>query len=233
MPDKPINNSPQGGFAFFFSYVCLIVLAVSNMRIVVQILPEADIYDLTLLGSGLILGWWAAFTFFRGQISVLIHEYKHAILATIIGNKWKKIKLKGMSGVFHYTYTRDTKEFNAFISLAPYFLPVFTLTAVVFFAIMQSHDAAFIVVGALHGAELYFNLRDASPIQTDLTGIRGGYWVALGYIFAANIVITSSVFIWLIGGELGLELWLESIWNLGFYLIAVVRAALLPSEAGA
>ncbi|MCB0328566.1 MAG: hypothetical protein KDD70_02850 [Bdellovibrionales bacterium] len=234
MPPKKSKTPQQvqGGMAFFASYLVLLALSCVSVKVLIIVLLNSTLGHLLFPTIGVILGWWAGYTLFRGQPSVLLHEYKHAILATLIGNKWKKLKLDGMSGAFHYTYTKDTAEYNAFISLAPYFLPVLTLLGLLLYAIVSYHslEGAIIITTAFHGAEIYFNLKDASPIQTDLTDIRGGYYSALGYIAVSNTFITSMLFIWIIGGPDGLQLWLDGLWGLGVLLVAAVRAGLIPSS---
>jgi hypothetical protein len=223
------KKEPIGGISFFSSYLVLILLTISNTYVLAQVLLETELLKLIIITSGGLVGWWIAYTLFRGQISVLIHEYKHAILAKLVGNKWKRLKLKGMGGSFKYSYTQETARYNAFISLAPYFLPVLTFIGSLFFVTLmyRSIEAALLVIGIMHGAELYFNWRDANPIQTDLTDIRGGFWVAFGYVVVANIVITSLVLIAALGGLDGLEKLMDSLWVLATLVVAAVRAVVI------
>lgn len=226
------KRAAVGGISFFFSYFVLILLSFSNIYVLGLVLSEALFFNVVILLCGAIVGLWAAYTFFSGQISVLIHEYKHAILATLVGNKWKRLKLEGMGGSFQYSYTKDTAQYNAFIGLAPYFLPVLTFFGCIFFIILmnKSIETALLVLGILHGAELYFNWKDASPIQTDLTDIRGGFLVGLGYVTFANIVITSLVMIAALGGTSGLSKLGEALWVLGTLMVAAVRSIIIPAE---
>lgn len=219
-----------GGVAFFFSYVFSLPLALIGLSTAHQVISTADSFTLWLLLAGLLLGWWFGYTLLRGQISVLIHEYKHALLALLVGNKWKKLKLKGMSGSFQYSYTQDTAEYNAFISLAPYFLPVITFIGLLLYPILHhaNTEGALLFLAAIHGTELYLQLKDATPIQTDLTGIKGGYFVALGYIFAANACITSLLILWLVGGNDGLQIFGQELYQCGLLVVATVRAIFIP-----
>ncbi|MCI5065266.1 hypothetical protein MRY87_06045, partial [bacterium] len=219
-----------GGASFFFSYLVLLGLVPMHIGLLYAVIVEAPLASVALFFIGLILGWWAAYTFFRGQTSVLIHEYKHAILSTLMGNRWKGISLKGMSGTFRYSYTKETARYNAFISLAPYFLPIFTFTGIILFLLIsyRSPEGALVVAGLLHGADLYFHLKDVSPIQTDLTDLVGGYWVGVGYIASANIFVSTLFFVWAVGGSEGLSLYADSLWKMGEYLVALVRAVVIP-----
>lgn len=219
-----------GGLAFFFSYLASLPLALAGIITVSTILFMTDEPLLLVTGAGFILGWWFGYTLLRGEISVLIHEYKHAIFALFVGNKWKKLKLQGMSGAFHYAYTKDTAEYNAFISLAPYFLPVLTFIGLLFYPMIRHANefSATLFLIAVHGAELYLQLKDATPIQTDLTDIRGGYWISLLYIIAMNICITSLLLLWILGGWDGLGLFGNELYQLGLLVVAIVRAMIIP-----
>lgn len=68
------------------------------------------------------------------------------------------------------------------------------------------HDALILVttVGAAFGADLLLNFRDVSPYQTDLTTIRGGYFVGLIYVLAMNLVIATFLLAWVMQGTSGL-----------------------------
>ncbi len=219
-----------GGLAFFFSYLALMPLALTGLLTVVAVASTTDSPLLLITGAGFILGCWFGYTLLRGETSVLIHEYKHAIFAVFVGNKWKKLKREGMTGSFHYSYTKDTAEYNAFISLAPYFLPVLTFIGLLLYPMLRQANevSAALFLAAVHGAELYLQLKDATPIQTDLTDIRGGYWVSLLYILAMNICITSLLLLWILGGWDGFELFGKELYHLGLLVVAIVRAIIIP-----
>jgi hypothetical protein len=233
-PESTQKRQPVGGAAFFASYLVLIFLSVANMHVLLTLSSDTPLDRVLLLSAGLILGWWVAYTFFRGQLSVLLHEYKHAILALLVGNKWKRLRLKGMGGDFTYTYTKDTAEYNAFISVAPYFLPLLTFVGGLFFLTIyqRSLEGAVVLFATLHGAELYFNFKDATPIQTDLTDIRGGFLVGIGYVIVANLFITSTVIIGVLGGNNGFKLMANALWTLGTWTVTFVRAVVIPQTTG-
>jgi hypothetical protein len=54
-------------------------------------------------------------------------------------------------------------------------------------------------------------MRDISPVQTDITLIRGGYSVGLLYISAWNFIIAALLFAWAFQGVEGLLALLEAV----------------------
>lgn len=209
----PVESSVVGGFAFFLSLGALLPTGLLLTTLTFFRIGSADLEaTLTFVIAG-IAGAVIAHLGIKGHISVLIHEFKHSLVSNLVGNKYKGMKIEQDSGYFQYAYTKSTAHYNAFISLAPYIVPVFTflgtLLALTFFR--HDHTFAALSVGVGYGVDLVLNIRDISPIQTDLSLIRGGYYVGLLYIIAWNLMIMGSVCAWVFHGFSGHLMMLEDI----------------------
>lgn len=206
-----------GGLAFFASLTFLALISINNLVVLPTIWGEGSEGRVTFFIIGAALGVWLVHFFVpkEGNFSTLIHEYKHAILATLVGNKWKKLKVKGAGGKFSYAYTKETAGYNAFISLAPYYLLLFTIpTALIVFSLgMIETREGLMILGFSIGCDQLMCWRDVSPVQTDLTSIRGGYRVAVSYVVAINIALVTIIVAWVIGGLDGLAALVQGLWD--------------------
>lgn len=174
---------------------------------------------------GLVVGGFLSWLFIRGHTSVLIHEFKHAIISNLVGNKWKGMKIERDSGHFTYAHTKRAAEYNAFISLAPYWLPLFTLPmiAVSLTLFPHNHSLACFLIGLAYGGDCLLNFRDISPIQTDLTEIRGGYFVACFFVLVMNLALGSMLIAWILQRVFGLKFLLYGLWKISLHLVAYYR----------
>ncbi len=200
---QPQLANPQkkvGGLTFLLSIPALILL-VSGIYFV--LIPTVFIINSTALiwlAGGSLIGLIFAKPLSKGRIYVFIHEVKHAVVSSIAGNKWKKMKVGPETGSFEYTYYKHTAHLNAFISLAPYWFPLISIPTWIL-ALINSDIFYFKgVVGFVLGLDLYMGLKDMGPHQTDLSSIRGGVKVAKLYIVLMNALVTALVFI---GGTAG------------------------------
>ena len=120
------------------------------------------------------------------------------------------------SGEFRYSYTKETAHMNAFISLAPYCLPLCTILAVPLsgaFLGLQ-HPLLPLIVGVSTGLDLNLNLRDISWYQTDLTEVLGSYSLSLWYIIVLNITLWIPVSVFALCGLPGLQLLASGLWQI-------------------
>jgi hypothetical protein len=142
-----------------------------------------------------------------------------------VGNKAKKLHVEANSGHFEYAYSKETSHYNAFISLAPYIVPLFTFIAGLLALAFgrTDHIIAVAIIGAGYGIDLVLNLRDISPIQTDITEIRGGYKVGLLYISAWNFLLLGVVLAWVFHGIDGFAMLLHEFAALFFFLHNAIR----------
>jgi len=215
-----------GGFAFFLSLSVLLPLGVVLIFLTLSYVP-LDWRTVAIFLGAWVAGIVACQVFIRGHVSVLIHESKHAIVSNLVGNKRKGMKIGEHSGHFVYAYSKRTAHMNALISLAPYILPVFTFVGMLAAAaaLRKDHAMAALLVGICYGVDTALNVRDISPIQTDINEIRGGYGVGLLYIFAWNLTIFGVLLAWVFNGPTGLGILLEQI------TAAFVHAYLLATGA--
>lgn len=202
--DQP-EQSVVGGFAFFLSLGALFPTGLLFFTLAVAQIRDSDkTMAVAFLGS-CIFGAVLAHSMIRGHFSVLIHEFKHALISNLVGNKNKKMQVNQNSGHLVYSYTKKTAHYNAFISLAPYIVPLFTFVGILLSIAVAGGDplVALIVIGLAYGADLLLNMRDISPIQTDITLIRGGYGIGIMYILAWNLFSAALVLAWAFQGSAG------------------------------
>jgi hypothetical protein len=160
-------------------------------------------------------------------LRTLIHELRHAILVVLTGGTIKRITVKAGSGSVHYNYRLDHSRFTPFIGLAPYFLPVCSLPALLLFACFTDEDRslAALILGLLYGFDLFTAVREFGPHQTDLKKLRGG--VATGFLFAlsVNLFWSTLLALWVVAGNIGFA-------ELTFDVVAAAFESWKQVEAG-
>jgi len=214
-PSSDLQEKPDlvGGFAFFLSLAALLPTGLMFTTLTFFRLETANSTTTVNFIFAALAGAAIAQMFIRGHLSVFIHEFKHSLVSNLVGNRHKGMKIGERSGHYQYAYTKSTAHYNAFISLAPYITPVFTfisiLLALIFFR--EDREIASIVVGVGYGMDILLNMRDISPIQTDISLIRGGYTMGLAYIAAWNLLTAGLIFAWAFHGLRGLSMLLEDI----------------------
>ncbi|MEY4667563.1 MAG: hypothetical protein RL518_262 [Pseudomonadota bacterium] len=213
LPESSGKDDLVGGFAFFLSLAALLPTGLMFTTLTFLRLETANSTTTVNFIFAALAGAAIAQMFIRGHLSVFIHEFKHSLISNLVGNRHKGMKIGKRSGHYQYAYTKSTAHYNAFISLAPYITPVFTFISVVLALIFLRHDreVATIVVGLGYGMDILLNMRDISPIQTDISLIRGGYNIGLAYIAAWNLLTAGIVFAWAFHGVQGLSMLLEDI----------------------
>ena len=209
-----------GGFALYLSLAALLPTGVMFTTLTFLRIKAADSEATVSFIISALVGAALAQMFIRGRLSVLIHEFKHSVVSNLVGNRHRGLRIGVDSGHYQYAYSKRTAHYNAFISLAPYIVPVFTFISVIIALIFCREDraAAAIVVGIGYGIDILLNMRDISPIQTDISLIRGGYGIGLLYIAAWNLLTAGLVFAWAFQGVHGLTLLLEDISACFIYL---------------
>jgi hypothetical protein len=224
-----ITPQKSGGIAFFMSLFFLTLLSVNNVYMLPNLWDEEGLQRAMRFFAGFVVGGWFAAVFIKGKNSVLIHEVKHAIISGLAGNKWKRMKVKGDSGYFKYAYSKSTAEYNAFIALAPYWLPLFTVPALLIALPIWygSHSLVVVIVGIGYGADCILNFRDVSRVQTDITHITGGYNVGLSYIVVINIAIATILLAWVMQKVPGLMTLVWGLWTFCMHIVSYYQAKYL------
>ncbi len=207
----PAKEKAVGSFSFYLSLIALLPTGMLTLLLALATWQLIFMESTCTFVAGVLGGSILAKIFIKRHISVLIHEAKHQIISNLVGNKSRGMKIEENSGHFEYSYSKKTTHYHAFIALAPYILPLFTLVlALIAFAVCrEDHRIAALVVGVGYGADLLLNMRDISPIQTDINQIRGGYTIGLMYIAAWNFFILGLILTWAFQGMTGFAMLLE------------------------
>ena len=204
--------SKIGGVTFFFALAALALLSVINLLSLTIIIDRQSVRPLLYFGGGLVVGLAIGHFAIRGRISVFLHELKHAVFSHFVGNRDKGISLRSESGHFEYAYSKATAHMNVFIALAPYWLPLVTVpVALLALCFSPSPLLAVAIVGIAYGTDCLTGLRDASPHQSDLTIVRGGFPVSIAYLFFSHLLMFTIVAAWASSGVSGLKLLLAGL----------------------
>lgn len=216
--EKDVTGQKMGGLSFYLALTALAIIASVNLL---------NIWPVLALGSS---ERWLAFLFgiatgaalysllLEGSTHVFIHELKHAVLAALVGNRIKDMKFDSQTGHLRYSFSKRTAHFNAMIALAPYWLPLFTVPALLLlFTPYREAWSSLLVFGIAYGIDLITGARDIGRHQTDLTLIRGGFWFALIYILSWHTIILTYLLAWVCNGTAGvwhlaMALWEQVIW---------------------
>jgi hypothetical protein len=196
---EKIYSGSVGGIPFFFSIFCLIIFTLATSLKLLTLIDSDILIQLGLFSGAGLSGAWLSYLLISGKISVLLHEFKHSFVSSLVGNKAKELKVTSKeTGHFQYSFTKDTAKFNALISLAPYYLPLFSFPiyalGIVFY--LQEIDFSPIILGLAFGADLLLNIRDIGSHQTDFSKITGGFWVGLLFVFLINLAILLVYIAW-------------------------------------
>jgi len=201
MKDEPIKNPKSGGLFFFSSLLAIIFVATWNSRFLIEVLYSWGLKLPFILVAGAALGWMISRFLFRAHFATFLHELKHAVVSNLVGNKAKEMKIRRNSGHFQYEYTKDTARYNAFISLAPYCFPLFTVPTLIAASwLIPDRTVAVLLVGVALGSDLQSGWRDVGPYQTDFSDLRGGYFIGLVYVTAASIALSTLLIAWSAAG---------------------------------
>lgn len=204
-----------GGFAFYLSIIALFIVFFSNLIALPYLWDSyAKLQILrALLGFG--VGICIALLIGEGHIAVLMHETKHAVLSSLVGNKFKSLKIGRRSGEYQYKYSKETEHYNAMIALAPYWFPLLTLPSFLFsFTEFGTEHFMRVLIGAAFGIDLTTALQDLGPHQSDLKKIRGGIKVATFYIVLAQLCTITIFAAWTMQGSYGVRYLVFSMWEL-------------------
>ena len=209
------KSTRAGDLIFFAILIGTVSLAVSAIQSVGIIFAAPDATRLLTFFSGVFIGGIFCRFFIRGHLAVFFHELKHAIVALLAGNSPKGLRIGKESGHFEYSYTKDTKSYNAFIFLAPYTLPLFTvlLLGSCVYPLWHQPLALLAITGLGYGIDVVSGIRDIHPGQTDFSSLYGGFGIGVVYVTALHILIFFSLVAWSAGGMIILEAFCKSIFG--------------------
>jgi len=211
-----------GGIAFYLSLLVLAFLTPLNFLFLSALIYERHFQNLALFAASLVFGAIAAYLVLRGKSSIFVHELKHSILSNLVGNKAKKLRVEGDSGSFEFAYTKETAHMNAFIALAPYFLPLFSIVGLVLSVpFFYSNQLVIqVALGVGFGIDLHHNFKDVSPYQTDFADLTGGFKVGLIYVCLANSFFGTLILAYQVDALEGLKYLLLQYWTLGLSFLS-------------
>lgn len=192
-----------GGVFFFSSLIFTYVFSILFSPAALNVIATTSTWTRWrgFLG-GMLLGLGLVKLLISGKTETLLHEIRHNVFSGFVGNKPKKIEVHDKGGSFEYEYTQETAKFNAFISLAPYFLPFFTLLTFPIWCCILNIPSAIRagILGAAYAADIRLNLQDIHPGQTDFTDLNGGFFVGVLYVIGFHIAFSILIFTW-VGGD--------------------------------
>ncbi len=207
MSDKQEKAAPVGGISFYLALFALGFLAAINILSLTVIVDAAALPALGLFAGMFVCGGLIAKFTIRGRFSVFLHEFKHSLLSGLVGNRARGMQVRSQSGHFEYAYSKHTAHMNAFIALAPYWLPVATTCGIVIGLLSASTHVAFTaILGLMYGIDVITGLRDASPEQPDFSGLRGGFTAGVIYLLFSHLLMCSLLIAWIAEGSHGLQL---------------------------
>lgn len=206
MSRKKKDESPAGGVVYFLSIIFLFVLsALLTLSFIIWVFSKAHFPNWCAFIICALLGYIISHYGLRGRFSVFVHEFKHKLTSGLAGNKPKSLSVGDNEGAFEYEYTKHTAHLNAFIALAPYYVPLFSAVAIAAIYLFQVQHEVLraAIVGVTYGGDLSFNTRDISPHQSDFSELRGGYKIGILYVTLMNFVLLIFLGSWISGGKEG------------------------------
>jgi hypothetical protein len=219
---RKLDTSKVGGGAFFFSFLVIVPTALFSVWFLITQNSGESLHYIGRFALGACGGGVLAGLLIRGHTAVFIHELKHSIVANLVGNKATNWRIRKNTGHFEYEFTEKTRGYNAFISLAPYWLPVFTLLcgAIGCAGWFGDREMIALITGLGWGADIALIARDIGPHQSDFSDLRGGFPIGLTYVAALNIIVLVLLLTLIGAGLPGLKLLGKAVWGALYSLIA-------------
>lgn len=225
---KKLLSQKVGSIAFYVAIPCSFILATtfcySLVKVVMNVTLSREtltLFGCSFLGAVIVFG-----TSKIPRLRTFLHESKHAVLVILTGNKLKEFKAAKDTGHVSYDLYTDRIHLGPFITLAPYFFPLFSLP-LFFIAIIAGnwYSELFIVLLSFSlGLDLTTALQELHPHQSDLQRIFGGKWIAYLFIGGANLAWSLICLLWILGGWQGLLLAGSTLLNLGQTIAQLFRA---------
>jgi hypothetical protein len=199
---KEAKQSRHGGFSFYLSLVIQFLLILIILPAVIHIFFSKGIFQSLGFLIAMLAGIACTPFIIAGKLRVFIHEWKHSFISSLAGNRARGMKIESETGHFEFAYTKRSAHNNAFIALAPYFVPVFSPLALALAAVFL-RDYQYlqrIIVGFFFGIDLFCNWYDVSPVQTDLSQLRGGFSIGVFFAAVSNLILLLLFLTWAAAG---------------------------------
>lgn len=205
---KKLLSKKVGSIAFYIAIPCSFIVAITLGKALIHVIANAafDLETLILffcsfLGAIIVFG-----TSKIPRLRTFLHESKHAVLVILTGNKLKEFKAAKDTGHVSYDLYTDRIHLGPFITLAPYFFPLFSLPIFIVAIIAGDwYSELFIVLLSFSlGLDIITALQELHPHQSDLQRIVGGRWFAYLFIGGVNLTWSLTCIVWILGGGQGL-----------------------------
>ena len=212
------SSHPVGGVVFFLALAALAILFGISLRLLILNLHFLDSIRAVVFVVACALGGYLGRLVLRGSWGVFLHELKHSIVSNLSGNRAKGMEVEEETGSFAYEYTRKTAHMNAFINIAPYVFPLFTLLLLGLGALwFPLASMPLLVLGSLgFGMDCYAHIRDVGPHQSDFQRLRGGYPIGLSFVVLVNATVFIVLLFWVLYGPSGWAKWLEGLLRIAY-----------------
>lgn len=147
------------------------------------------------------------------RLRTLIHEFKHAALVVLTGNKITEISIGKGEGHVTYEAYEGTTHLEPFVVLAPYFFPFFSFPIFVAAMIFEGYGKTpfLYALGFFFAVDLFTAFKEMHGLQSDLKRVYGGFLATRSFIFGFHLLWSSLVFLWIVGGRAGYGFILETL----------------------
>lgn len=137
------------------------------------------------------------------RLRVLVHEIKHAVMVILTGNSLKGMQVKSTTGHVEFGMYENRMHFAPIISLAPYFLPLFSLPVLVACILIEASQLRILamLLGASLATDMSMAYTDLHPHQSDLQKVTGGPFFGLLYLASAHFLWVTICMLWVVGGR--------------------------------
>lgn len=210
------NNKKTFSLAFLLGIPCCLLLSLLNFINLGMLIKAGKGHDdiWMFFGLGALLAFCLTISLKLPRLRVFIHEIKHAAIIILTGNKLTGFKVDKHTGHVSYSLHKDKLKFTPLISVAPYFLPLFSMPCLLLCLIFESNFR--MLFAGLLGFSLFLDIllgfQEIHPHQTDITKMFGGILTVGLFIVTAQLMWSSLCLIWVSGGMDGYMSSAETTW---------------------
>ena len=185
--------------SLFFAWICF-SSSLELLHIKAFEKTDLSVFIFGLLASGVIVG-----TSKIPKLRTFVHEFKHAVMIFLTGNRLKDFHFEAGTGHVKYSIYSDKLRFEPFISLAPYFLPIFSFPVLLIWLVASDFlpPISKVLLGITLGADLIFSYQEIHGHQSDFHKIRGGLISSFFFIICAVFLWVNICFLWILAEHRG------------------------------